>query len=612
MTRKTWYSFIFLALIGFFIWYKFTYPQFSFIDLSIKKNSANKISKDFISKTYGKDILSGYKDVTVIKTASSADKYLQRSIGFEKELEFFKQHNFELFFWKTRFFKEKEKEQFYVTVSAKTGEVTGFSRIIEANAARDDQTEEEAKQKVLEFLKSKFQFDPKHYILHANLATKLDNRTNYSFSWEKKDVFVRWSEEEDTGGGKLLVGATVSGDEILSFYKNSLKIPDQFHRYLRKKMNVGSNFAVIIRIMFFIVLTASIFFVVVRRNDIVMHTVKRFCIALTCSLFVVQLLCYFNEFQSIIYRYPTTSSMTSYLWRYIVGVFFDVFIVTISILMPCLAGESLHYETSNNEKEGSFLHYLISTFFSRNIFTMICFGYVIAIVLIGFQSAIFELGKKYLGVWVEYTWLAQFSESYFPFFTVFVVGANAAFSEELTFRLFSINLGKKFLKNTFLAVLIPSLLWGFGHSTYPVFPMWFRGLEVTCLGLFLSFIYLKYGIIPVIVAHYLFDAFLGSSAYLLGHSNAYLFNGSIFILALPLIFGIIAYILNRPEDERNMTWKLSKHQRYNLEILKHYITNKGLLNNKSEDDLSQLKEEIMSHGWDIAVVEIALRDLKAQ
>jgi hypothetical protein len=228
------------------------------------------------------------------------------------------------------------------------------------------------------------------------------------------------------------------------------------------------------------------------------------------------------------------------------------------------------------------------------------------------QSAIFELGKKYLGVWVEYTWLADFSESYFPFFTVFVVGANAAFSEELTFRLFSINLGKKFLKNTFLAVLIPALIWGFGHSTYPVFPMWFRGLEVTCLGLFLSFIYLRYGIIPVIVAHYLFDVFWGSSAYLLGHSTGYLFTSSIFILSLPLIFGIIAYILNKPEDERDMTWKLTRHQLYNLEILKHYITDKQILSNKSQEELGQLKKEIMSHGWDIAVVEKVLKDIQSQ
>jgi len=609
ISRRNWSLFLCLALVSFLFWYKFTYPQFSFVDLSIEKAQAEKIAKDFLLEKYGSEI-HGYQSVVEIRTDQSADRYLQRFIGFKKELEFFKKHDFEIFFYTARFFKENEKEQFFVTVSSATGEITGFHHVIKESAARALRSEEYSKKKVIQFLKDKFGFNPDHYHLRTNLTTKFDNRTNYSFSWEKKDVFIRWSDKENTGGAKLVIGAVISGDEILSFNKHSLKLPNEFSRYVAKKKDVGRNFAIIIRITFFIILTASIFFVVVRRNDLVMHTVKKFCIALTLFLFSIQFLCYFNEIPSILYRYPTTSSMSSYLWRYFSSVFFDLFIVTISILMPSLAGESLHYETSVHKKEGSFLHYLISTFLSRSVFGLICLGYIIAIVLIGIQSILFEMGKHYLGVWVEYIWLSQFSASLFPFFTIFVFGMNAAFSEELTFRLFSINLGKKFLKNSFLAVLIPALIWGFGHSTYPVFPMWFRGLEVTCLGLFLSWIYLRYGIICVIVAHYVFDVFWAGSSYLLGKSSPYLFYGTLTVLLLPFLLGVIAFLRNKKEEERDMAWRLTKHQRYNLNILKDYLKDKKLLVNKSEEELQALKKEIMSHGWDIAVVELAFNEIK--
>jgi hypothetical protein len=38
-------------------------------------------------------------------------------------------------------------------------------------------------------------------------------------------------------------------------------------------------------------------------------------------------------------------------------------------------------------------------------------------------------------------------------------------------------------KVTFLALLLPAMIWAFGHSTYPVFPVYFRGIKLTIAGL---------------------------------------------------------------------------------------------------------------------------------
>ena len=437
--------------------------MFSFINLSVTRPQALKIAKNYLKSELAVDPAQ-YRHAMAFNGARGSDRYLQRTIGFEKELEFFKEHEFELFSWGIRFFQENEKEQYFVSVSASTGEVLSFVHTVKDSDTRPDQTEKQAKQKAIKFLEEKFNFKKENYIQKANLSKKFDNRTDYSFVWEKKSVFIRWSDKPETGGAKLLIGIKISGNEAMAFYKNSLEIPEEFNRSLSRKSNIGKNFSVLFRILFFSLLTASIFFVIVRRHNLVLHTIKRFGIAITAFMFFVYLINYVNEFEGVLAGYPSTSSFVSYLWRNISNLIVDTFIVTISFLMPFLAGESLHYEESQDKKRGSFLHYINSTFFSRNVFQLILIGYFATIILIGTQSLLFEIGQKYLGVWVEYTWMAQLTASYLPFLTAFIIGIIASFSEEITFRLFSINFGKKIFKSTFIAVLISCVLWGYGHS----------------------------------------------------------------------------------------------------------------------------------------------------
>lgn len=606
INRKNWLWFISASLISIALWRVLTYPQFAFVHLAIDRNTAKHIAEDYLAREREVD-LTPYRRATVFSSASGVDKYLQKAIGFRREIRFLTEHDYELFFWTTRFFRENEKEEYSVTVSAATGEVTAFSHRIKDGDARPARSQAESRDKVFRFLQQKFGINPDDYLIHNEHSIKHDNRTDYSFSWEKRNVFVRWSEEPDSGGAKLLTGATVSGDEILSFRKIQMDIPEPFYRFMAKQANVGRNLGMLFRILYYVLLTASIFYVVVRRNDLVMHTVKRFCLILTGSLFLVHIAAYFNEFENVIFAYPTTSSFVQYLGRHVLGFIMDAFIVTIAILMPCLSGESLHFETLRERREGAFLHYLTSTIFSRNVSRAIVLGYLAAIIMVGIQSLAFEIGQRYWGVWVEHVWMAQLSSGYLPFLSAFIIGYSASTSEEVAFRLFSISLGKKFLKRTLWAVLIASIIWGFGHTTYRVFPMWFRGLEVSLLGLFLGYVYLRYGIIPVLVAHYLFDVFWSSSAYLLGHSKPYHFYSSVAVLLLPLVWGLVSYLLNRPETERPLRWRLTRHQVYNLQILKNYLkTNPP----PREQSLSETKKEIVSHGWDIAVVEIALADFQ--
>ena len=198
--------------------------------------------------------------------------------------------------------------------------------------------------------------------------------------------------------------------------------------------------------------------------------------------------------------------------------------------------------------------------------------------------------------------MTDLSSSYIPLLSMFVISITASLKEEVIFRLFGISLAKKYLQNSILAVVVISFIWGMGHSMYAIFPIWFRVFEVTLIGIFYGLIFLRFGIIPLIVAHYLFNVFWCSAAYILGQGTSYLFLGSIGVLFIPLGFAVIAYFLNRERPEKQFYPVLDKIQEYNLQVLITFITtkkNQGVSSNV-------IKEELIRHNWDHALVNLAI------
>mgnify|MGYP001586261162 FL=1 len=606
ITYKTWCIFAILSLLASGLWYKFGYPLFKTIDLSVDRSQALTIAKNYLKERRSIDITS-WRTATAFVSDRQSDKYLQKSLGWEAAQQFLKDHNFELFFWLIRFFRENEKEEYLLTISSKTGEITAFRHTIEDTAARRLLTRDAAYTDVMNFLQATFGFDPAQYTLKTESVIQRDQRSDYSFVWEKNNVSVAWSSKAKDGAAKFLIGATVSGAEILSFYKFTLDIPDEYNRSFEKKKSAGLNLSTFIRFGNTLLFAAAVFFLILRRNHLAMHRTKNFYIGMAGALFLFTLLSEINHFEDILMQYDTTQPFRSFLGRHFVNVIWGIFFGTIGILMPSLAGETLRYEVFPKKKEGSFLYYLQTSFLTRGVFQSIVIGYMVCVIMIGLQALAFEWGRRCIGLWVEQTRLVQFSSAYLPFLAALTLGLKASFFEEITFRLFALSLLKRIISYTWIVIFVVSMLWGLGHSGYLIFPMWFRVIEVTCLGLFLSIIYLNFGIIPVIVGHYVFDVFWSSAGYLMGKTEPFYFYSSLAVIFLPLLWGIIAFAVNRMVSQNDLRWVLNQHQKFNLEVLKNYLQTHFSGHEKS---LKEFRKEIISHGWDIAVVDLALDDLQ--
>lgn len=602
ITKRSKFSFFLVSLISLVIWFKLSYPQLVFVTLSVDREQAVSIAEDYLKKL---DVNTDeYSSAAVFNVKNSISQYLQKTIGFGGLKDFIKDHNISMFYWSVKFFQEGENEHYKFAISSSTGEIISFSHVIDNTARRERKTKEEGKAKAIGFLKDFYSFNPDEYELKGDVEFKLDNRTNHAFSWEKKSVKIPWSDEEDSGTAKLLIGAVVSGDEVLSFSKDVFETPEKYGINISKQGIVGKNILTIVRILYYILFIGSIYFIAAKHNHLSMHTTKRFYIWVMMISFSLSLIANLNQFQSLLINYNTTSPFDSYIFRLAVNTIMSSMFLTVAILMPSLSGESLHFEQLNNRPAGSFLYYIRTTFFSREVFDLVILGYFVCAIMLGLQALLFKIGQTYWGVWSDFGWMTQLTTAYLPFIAAFTIGYKASISEELMYRLFAISWGKKIFKSTIVAAIISSLIWGFAHSGYPVYPMWFRGIEVSILGFFLAFVYLRYGIIPVIIGHYLFDVFWNTAEYLFGSVKPFYFLSSLSVLLLPLAFAIIAYVVNKIPELKEMKWLLSKHQEFNLNVLRSFLEqNKNLFENKTKEEL---KKEIASHGWDMAVVEVAV------
>ncbi len=594
--RLEWLILVLLAAGGAFLWWRLSLPRFQSIDLSVSQSKAIEISKDYLSHQRGVNI-NGYKMAVMFNVDDGADRYLQRTIGNVEEQRLIKRLHYDLFNWVVRFFKEKQKEEFRIAVSSATGQVTGFSHTIEDTASRPSIDKEKARQWAIDFLKRTFGFDPARYIVHGEDTNKFDNRLEYAFSWQDKDMNIPWDKDKDRGYAKLLTSVTISGNEILSFNKYQFATPDGFNRYVDNLKQTGQNLILIFRILYLALLTIAIVVVVNRKHQVVSRTVKPFYIGIGIVMFILMAAEVLNSYQDILFDYPTTQSFSDYMFRQFIENAIGPFFIAVAFVLPALSGESLRYEVAPAKKSRGFLSTLLSSFCSVNVARQIFVGYLGAVIILGVQAFIFELGFKYCGVWDELSWLTLASTTVVPAFSALVIGFQASFGEEAMFRLFAINLFKKYGVPTILAVFFSAAIWGFGHTGYEIYPMWFRGIEVTCIGIIMGILYLRYGLVCVIAAHFLIDSFLSSLPYLLNPHATLYFYSALAVISLPFFLGIISLAFNKETPEKPLSVRFNPQQQFNFTLLQE------LCRLKTPDELTALKKDLQRHGWDAAIID---------
>jgi len=146
-------------------------------------------------------------------------------------------------------------------------------------------------------------------------------------------------------------------------------------------------------------------------------------------------------------------------------------------------------------------------------------GYLVVALTLAYVMALYFFSQRFLGWWSPSDTLINPNvlATYFPWLGPIAISLHAGFWEECLFRALPIAgaalLGRRFGKERLwivAAVIIQAIIFGAGHAAYPTMPAYARVVELFLPAIAYGLIYLAFGLVPVIVYHFVFDAALMS------------------------------------------------------------------------------------------------------
>ncbi|MCA1294900.1 CPBP family intramembrane metalloprotease [Paenibacillus sp. alder61] len=186
--------------------------------------------------------------------------------------------------------------------------------------------------------------------------------------------------------------------------------------------------------------------------------------------------------------------------------------------------------------------------YGRHVLSSMADGYAWALILLGVQSVIFFILERTIHTWSTTDATQSPYNMLYPALLPLLAWV-AGIGEEAVYRLFGIPMLKKMFRSTLAASIITTLIWAFGHTLYPIYPVISRPIELLFIGLLFSYIFLRYGFIAVMFAHVVFDSILMSLSVMFMGGTLNMVSG-LFFIVLPALVAYVVYLFNPPGKER--------------------------------------------------------------
>lgn len=521
------------GLAAFLIFFSSAFPTAS-LELQMDRTGAEEAAAQFLE---GRGLsLDGYKKTTAFGPDQMAAVFLQKTFGMERANELIEQ-KIPVWRWRSRWFRSAEKEEMRV-VQGPDGKFLGFSHTIEEAAPGADLSPDSARVVAESFLSAQ-NVDLAELERVEASSEKKENRTDHYFEWKIEDYSVVWAPENpEAGEGTLRYSVRVQGDEI-GYYLHYLKVPEKFSRNIERDAGLGQLLSIVSFVVILLTIIAAGIMMVLRARGA--HVPWRMFVSISIIMGSLALLNVVNSFPVAKMSYTTDWTYGTYVGFFITGAVILAIAYALWILLTGMSGHVMASETYPRSL-GSFRDLADGRVASSRIGYSCLIGYGLGLFFLGYLTAFYLVGRKFLGVWLPaespYSNVVSY---YLPWLAPLAVSLMAAVSEEFTSRYFSISFLKKYLRLTPLALLLPAMIWAFAHSSYQVFPVYVRGIELTIGGIIFGIVFIKYDILACIVGHYVVDAVLFAMP-LVNSQNEYLKISGYIVIGLglvPLLLGLI-------------------------------------------------------------------------
>lgn len=497
------------------------------IELRVSSAEAEEIARRYLAER-GFD-LGGFQTVVTFSADADAATYLQRTQGLERANQLMRA-TVPVWYWSVRHFVPLQKEEVTVRV-APSGQVLGFTRELEEAKSGAKLDQERARALAEDFVRRVGGVDLGAYALVDAATETRRDRVDHSFVWKRQDFAA--------GEADLRLRVDVQGDRV-GVYRPFLKVPEAFEREFARERSQGQLLTVAsFGLSLLLVISALVVFMLrFRRDDL------RWRFALTAAgvVLVLNLLGTLNALPLFGASYPTLVDYPVFLASVLLGTLVVALVIGLVILLTGGAGESLARELYPRAVQA--LHDAFARRPTRALAVATLRGYAVGYAFLGYLVVFYLVGASAFGIWLPARSPYENAlATYAPFLFPLLAGLSAAVTEEFTYRLFAVSLLKRYLRWTVLALLLPAAVWAFAHSTYQVFPVYVRGIELTIAGIALGYAFLRFGIWSVLVAHYVVNASIVGLPLLRSDSPYFIVSGAVVLLLalLPALPALLAW-----------------------------------------------------------------------
>ncbi|HXN24447.1 MAG TPA: type II CAAX endopeptidase family protein [Candidatus Dormibacteraeota bacterium] len=469
------------------------FPEAS-VDFKVSRGQALERARSFVT-AQGENI-SRYQSAIVFDLDENAKTYLERELGLKQANQIMSQE-ISIWYWKVRFFRPQQQEEFQVNISP-DGRVTGYQHKIEEARPGASPDRETALAAAETFLRTNYGTDlgAWSFLPEEANSTQKTKRRDWSFTWERRGFKAKDAPY------RLRVavhGGTVGGAEEF------LKVPEAWEKEYTR-LRASNNTIELFAILPYLFLLGSVCWMIYdfsRKGQIQWVPALKLGLIVALLFFLQQL----NEWPIARAGYDTNSSYASFFIKWIFSGLAIGFFTALTVVLPLLAAEPLYRRDQPQRLR------LAKAFTGKGIRTKEFFhasviGLSMAAFHIGFVVLFYMVAARF-GAWAPQELNYENSVSTaFPWITGVTIGIAAATSEEFLFRLFAIPFVKRLTRSWILAIVLPAFAWGFLHSNYPQEPGYIRGIEVGLIGIVAGVVMLRWGILSTLIWHYTVDATL--------------------------------------------------------------------------------------------------------
>ncbi|MDZ4122099.1 MAG: CPBP family intramembrane glutamic endopeptidase, partial [Candidatus Cloacimonadaceae bacterium] len=262
-------------------------------------------------------------------------------------------------------------------------------------------------------------------------------------------------------------------------------------------------------------------------------------------IFIFMLFAQLNYFSFYWFGYETSSAVSTFVVQQIILMLVQSLLLGLLALITFVIAEAVTREAFPQQIQ-FWKVFDKDTATTKSVLGMVLSGYLMVPLFLAYVVGFYITSSTRWGWWYPSSTLSDpnILGSFFPWISAIGQALQAGFWEEAMFRALPLAtmaiIGTKLKKRGLfitLGLIIQAFIFSGAHAGYAQQPYYFRLVELVIPSLAFAFLYLNVGLLPAVIMHFAYDAFLMNLSSFLTKAPGLALDRTIFIIVffVPLI-----------------------------------------------------------------------------